>query len=121
VLRVRAGERVLIHADAGGVGHLAIQLAEGLGAHVTTTASAANHDWLRSLGADDCVDYRQADFTRGCAPFDAVLDSMGGDTLLRSIGHTKAGGRVVSIGDLPTPEIAGEFGKPWLGPVFWLL
>ena len=121
VLQVRPGQRVLIHAGAGGVGHLAIQLAKRLGAHVTTTASAASHDWLRSLGAAECVDYRQADFTRSCAPFDAVLDTMGGETLLRSIRHTRRDGRVVSVGDLPTPEIAGEFAKPWLAPVFWLL
>jgi len=121
VLKVGAGERVLIHAGGGGVGHLAIQLAKGLGAHVTTTASAASHDWLRELGADVCVDYRNADFRHECAPFDAVLDAMGGETLLRSIAHTRRGGRVVSIGDMPTPEVAAEFGKPWLGPVFWLL
>ncbi len=121
VLRVAPGERVLIHAGAGGVCHLAIQLAKGLGAHVTTTASAASHDWLRGLGADQCIDYRTADFRRECAPFDAVLDTMGGETLLRSIAHTRRGGRVVSVGDLPTPEIAAEFGKPWLAPVFWLL
>lgn len=121
VLRIGSGERVLIHAGGGGVGHLAIQLAKGMGAHVTTTASAASHDWLRGLGADVCVDYRHADFTHECAPFDAVLDTMGGDTLLRSIAHTRRGGRVVSVGDLPTPDVAAEFGKPWLAPVFWLL
>ena len=121
VLRVGAGERLLIHAGGGGVGHLAIQLAKGMGAHVTTTASAKSHDWLRGLGADVCVDYRHADFTQECPPFDAVLDTMGGDTLLRSIGHTRRDGRVVSVGDMPTPEVASEFGKPWLAPVFWLL
>ncbi|MBK7017441.1 MAG: NADP-dependent oxidoreductase [Sulfuritalea sp.] len=121
VLRVGAGERVLIHAGAGGVSHLAIQLAKQLGAHVTTTASTASHDWLRGLGADDCVDYREADFTRECAPFDAVLDTQGGETLRRSIAHTRRGGRVVSVGDLPTPEVAHELAKPWLAPVFWLL
>jgi NADPH:quinone reductase-like Zn-dependent oxidoreductase len=121
VLRVGAGERVLIHAGSGGVGHLAIQLAKRLGAHVTTTASASSHDWLHRIGADHCVDYRHADFTRECVPFDAVLDTIGGDILLRSIAHTRRGGRAVSIGDLPTPEVAGEFGKPWLAPVFWLL
>ncbi len=121
VLRLKAGERVLIHAGAGGVGHLAIQLAHGLGAHVTTTASAARHDWLRELGAVQCIDYRTADFTRVCEPFDAVLDSMGGETLLRSIAHTRRGGRVVSVGDLPTPEVASDYGKPWLAPVFWLI
>lgn len=121
VLQVGAGQRVLVHAGGGGVGHLAIQLAKVLGAHVTTTASAASHDWLHGLGADQCVDYHKADFTRVCAPFDAVLDTLGGETLLRSIGHTKPNGRVVSVSALPTPEIAGEFGKPWLAPVFWLL
>ncbi len=121
VLRIAAGERLLIHAGSGGVGHLAIQLAKGLGVHVTTTASATSHDWLRELGADVCVDYRHADFRHECAPFDAVLDALGGETLLRSITHTRRGGRVVSIGDLPTPEVAAEFGKPWLAPVFWLL
>jgi NADPH:quinone reductase-like Zn-dependent oxidoreductase len=121
VLNVQAGQHVLIHAGSGGVGHLAIQLAKSLGAQVTTTASAANHAWLHALGADVCVDYKQEDFSKICAPFDAVLDSQGGETLLRSIAHTKARGRVVSIGDLPTPEVASEFGKPWLKPVFWWL
>jgi NADPH:quinone reductase-like Zn-dependent oxidoreductase len=121
VLDIQRGQRVLIHAGSGGVGHLAIQLAKGLGAHVTTTASGDSHPWLQELGADECVDYRHADFARQCAPFDAVLDSQGGATLLRSIAHTRPGGRVVSIGDMPTPEVASEFGKPWLAPLFWLL
>ena len=121
ILGIHGGERVLIHAGSGGVGHLAIQLAKSLGAHVTTTASSDSHQWLRDLGADECVDYKHADFARQCAPFDAILDSQGGATLLRSIAHTKPGGRVVSIGDMPTPEVANEFGKPWLKPVFWLL
>lgn len=121
VLQVKAGQRVLIHAGSGGVGHLAIQLARDLGAHVTTTASAANHDWLKRLGAQQCVDYRVANFEQVCAPFDAVLDTQGGSILRRSIGHTRRGGRVVSIGDLPTPAVAFEFGKPWLAPVFFFL
>ena len=121
VLKIQSGQRILIHAASGGVGHLAIQLAKGLGAHVTATASSASHDWLRDLGADECIDYKHADFTKQCALFDAVLDSQGGETLLRSIAHTRPCGSVVSIGDLPTPEIASEFGKPWLAPVFWFL
>lgn len=121
VLRVKSGQRVLIHAGSGGVGHLAIQLARDLGAQVTTTASAANHAWLKRLGAQQCVDYRTEEFERVCAPFDAVLDTQGGAILRRSIRHTKRGGRVVSIGDLPTPAVAFEFGKPWLAPVFLML
>jgi NADPH:quinone reductase-like Zn-dependent oxidoreductase len=121
ILQVKTGQRVLIHAGSGGVGHLSIQLAKQLGAHVTTTAAAANHQALQTLGADVCVDYKTTDFQSVCAPFDAVLDSQGGDTLMRSIAHTKAGGAVVSIGDKPTPEVAHEFGKPILAPVFWWL
>ncbi len=121
VLQLKAGQRVLIHAGSGGVGHLAIQLAKHLGAHVTTTASSDSHAWLTELGADICVDYKTQDFTKVCAPFDAVLDSQGGEILLRSIAHSKAGGAVVSIGDVPTPEVATEFGKPLLKPVFWWL
>ena len=121
VLKVRSSERILIHAGSGGVGHLAIQLAKALGAHVTTTASNENHDWLHQLGADVCIDYKREDFTQACEYFDCVLDTQGGHTLLASIGHTRLGGRVVSIGDLPTPEVATEFSKPWLLPVFWFL
>jgi NADPH:quinone reductase-like Zn-dependent oxidoreductase len=120
-LRLQPGQRVLIHAGAGGVGHLAIQLAKGLGAHVTTTASPDCHAWLTKLGADVCVDYKTQDFRSVCAPFDAVLDSQGGINLLHSIAHTTPGGAVVSIGDVPTPEVAREFAKPWLAPVFWWL
>ncbi len=121
ILQVQAGQRVLIHAGSGGVGHLAIQFAKQLRAHVTTTAASANHQALQALGADVCVDYKTADFQSVCAPFDAVLDTQGGDTLMRSIAHTRSGGAVVSIGDKPTPEVAHEFAKPILAPVFWWL
>ena len=100
---------------------MAIQLAKHLGAHVSTTASTDTHAWLTALGADCCIDYKNQDFTQACAPFDAVLDSQGGAILLRSIAHTQAGGAVVSIGDVPTPEVADDLGKPLLKPVFWWL
>lgn len=122
VLQVKPGQRVLIHAGAGGVGHLAVQLAKSLGAVVATTGSAARHEFLRSLGADEVVDYRHARFEDVIAPVDAVLDTQGGEILRRSIAHTKPGGTVVSIGGMPTPEIADEFGKPvWVRWLFALL
>ena len=121
VLQLKAGQRVLIHAGSGGVGHLAIQLAKHLGAHVSTTASKDTHAWLTELGADCCIDYKTGDFTKLSAPFDAVLDTQGGTILLRSLAHTKAGGAVVSIGDVPTPEVASDLGKPLLKPIFWWL
>lgn len=122
VLRVQPGQRVLIHAGAGGVGHLAIQLAKALGAVVATTGSRSRFDFLRSLGADELVDYRNERFEDRIAPLDAVLDTQGGEILRRSIAHTRPGGAVVTIGGLPTPEVAVEFGKPfWLRWLFALI
>lgn len=122
VLRVQPGQRVLIHAGSGGVGHLAIQLAKSLGAVVATTGSTARFPLLRELGADECVDWRGERFEERIAPVDAVLDTQGGDILRRSIAHTKRGGAVVTIGGIPTPEVADEFGRPvWLRWLFAFL
>jgi NADPH:quinone reductase-like Zn-dependent oxidoreductase len=75
---IEAGQRVLIHAGAGGVGHLAIQIAKAKGAHVITTASTGKHDFVRSLGADEAIDYRTQDFSTLARDFDVVLDAAGG-------------------------------------------
>ncbi|MFH8348208.1 NADP-dependent oxidoreductase [Streptomyces sp. NPDC018045] len=101
---VRPGQRVLIHAAAGGVGHLAVQIAKAKGAHVIGTASAAKHDFLRSLGADEVIDYRETDFAEAVGPVDVVLDTIGGDTLTRSLDVVREGGTVVSILVGSTPE-----------------
>ncbi|MET7573500.1 NADP-dependent oxidoreductase [Streptomyces sp. NPDC005492] len=76
--RVRPGDRVLIHAAAGGVGHVAVQLARELGAYVIGTARPVHHDFLRELGADELIDYTATDFRTTLAPVDAVLDLVGG-------------------------------------------
>ncbi|ANB10025.1 NADPH:quinone reductase [Streptomyces ambofaciens] len=94
---VRPGQRVLIHAAAGGVGHAAVQIAKARGAHVIGTASAAKHEFLRSLGADETVDYRETDFAEVVKDVDVVLDTIGGDTSLRSLRVLRPGGIVVSI------------------------
>ncbi|KAA6215381.1 NADP-dependent oxidoreductase [Streptomyces albofaciens JCM 4342] len=94
---IRPGQRVLIHAAAGGVGHLAVQIAKAKGAHVIGTASAAKHDFLRSLGADEVIDYRETDFVAAAGTVDVVLDCIGGDTLTRSLDVVREGGTVVSI------------------------
>ncbi|NEY33355.1 zinc-binding dehydrogenase [Streptomyces sp. PRKS01-65] len=94
---VRPGQRVLIHAAAGGVGHVAVQIAKARGAYVIGTASAGKHDFLRSIGVDEPVDYRQADFAETVRDVDAVLDTIGGDTALRSLRVLRPGGIVVSI------------------------
>ncbi|MFJ4417062.1 NADP-dependent oxidoreductase [Streptomyces sp. NPDC088925] len=109
---LRAGQRVLVHAAAGGVGHLAVQLAKERGAHVTGTASAPKHDFLRALGADACVDYRTEDFTAAEEPYDVVLDPIGGETATRSVGVLRPGGVLVSLvpGAPDTPAAAEKAG-----------
>ncbi|MFI8946266.1 NADP-dependent oxidoreductase [Streptomyces sp. NPDC053750] len=102
---VRQGQRVLIHAAAGGVGHVAVQIAKARGAYVIGTASAGKHAFLRSLGADETVDYRETDFTEVVKDVDVVLDTIGGDTSLRSLRVLRPGGVVVSI----LPVGSGEF------------
>jgi len=101
-----AGQRVLIHAAAGGVGHLAVQLAKWKGAHVIATASAHNHDFLRKLGADQVVDYKTVCFEAAVEPVDVVLDTLGGETQERSWKVLKPGGILVSIASPPSAEEA---------------
>ena len=88
---------VLIHAGAGAVGHLAIQLAKRQGAFITTTAQEENFAWLKQYGADQCVDYTQSDFTKIVSNIDVVIDLVGGKTGLDSIQVLKPGGRLVTI------------------------
>ena len=101
---VRAGQRVLIHAAAGGVGHYAVQLAKERGAYVIGTASPGKVDFVRSLGADEVVDYTHVQFEEAVAPVDLVLDSIGGDHLSRSLRVVKPGGRLTSIVGI-SPEL----------------
>ncbi|MCC3160580.1 NADP-dependent oxidoreductase [Hymenobacter sp. 15J16-1T3B] len=100
---VQAGQRVLVHAAAGGVGHFAVQLAKERGAYVIGTSSAAKRDFVRDLGADEHVDYQAGPFEQAVAPVDVVLDTVGGPNLVRSASVLKPGGRLVSILGM-TPE-----------------
>ncbi|WP_225825216.1 NADP-dependent oxidoreductase [Streptomyces naphthomycinicus] len=93
--RVRPGDRVLVHAAAGGVGHVAVQLAKELGAQVVGTARAANHDFLRGLGADELIDHTTTDFRTAVAPVDTVLDLVGGAYGPRSLDVLRPGGLLV--------------------------
>lgn len=94
---VRPGQRVLIHAAAGGVGHLAVQIAKARGATVIGTASAGKHELLRELGADELVDYRTTDFTEVVGDVDVVLDTLAGDVRTRSLDVLRTGGTLVTI------------------------
>jgi NADPH:quinone reductase-like Zn-dependent oxidoreductase len=100
--QLKAGETILIQGGAGGVAGFAIQLAKHLGATVITTASAANHAYVRRLGADRVIDYNAEDFTTAIADCDVVFDTVGGDVQVRSYAVLKPGGRLVWVA--PAPE-----------------
>jgi NADPH:quinone reductase-like Zn-dependent oxidoreductase len=97
VAHVQPGERVLVHAAAGGVGHLAVQIAKARGAHVIGTASVAKHNLLHDLGVDEAVDYRAEAFERAVEPVDLVLDLVGGEVSLRSLDVLRPDGRMVCV------------------------
>ena len=96
-LQLASGETILIQGGAGGVAGFAIQLAKHIGAHVVTTASAANHAYVRGLGADEVIDYRTEDFTHKVSACDAVFDTVGGEVALRSFAVLRPGGRAAFI------------------------
>ena len=106
-LKLKAGETILIQGGAGGVAAFAIQLSKHLGARVITTASAVNHDYLRTIGADEIIDYNAVDFTKVVKNCDAVFDTVGGDVAQRSFAVLKPGGRAAFIASgpqAPKPE-----------------
>lgn len=94
---VKAGDRVLIHAASGGVGHYAVQLAKELGAYVIGTSSAANREFVLSLGADEHIDYHNQNLADAIHDIDFVLDCLGPDNIIKSLPVIKDGGKVTSI------------------------
>ena len=96
-LQLARGETILIQGGAGGVAGVAIQLAKHIGARVVTTASAANHAYVRGLGADEVIDYRAEDFTHRVSGCDAVFDTVGGEVALKSFAVLRPGGRAAFI------------------------
>jgi len=107
---LRRGQRVLIHAAAGGVGSMAVQQARLAGAYVIGTASGANVNMLKDLGADDVIDYRTQDFSK-LSGIDLVLDALGGETLEKSWSVLREGGRVVSLVDFDIASRNGMIGE----------
>jgi NADPH:quinone reductase-like Zn-dependent oxidoreductase len=105
---LQAGQRVLIHAAAGGVGHVAVQIAKARGAYVIGTASEGKHDFLRKLGADELIDYRSTDFAEAVRDVDVVLDTIGDDYSLRSLRVLRPGGLLVSILPVGSDELYQE-------------
>jgi alcohol dehydrogenase len=115
---VQPGQRVLIHAGAGGVGSLAIQIAKIFGLHVTVTTSGKNVDFVRSLGADEVVDHTKEDVAGRSRDLDVVFDTLGAASEIRSMELVKAGGVVVGVSGLPEPSSKIV---PWFArPIVWL-
>ena len=111
---LQKGESILIQAGAGGVGSLAIQFAKTAEAHIITTARKSNHEYVRSLGAEDAIDYREASLEEGIRHFapqgvDVVFDTLGGEALKESYSLLKPGGRLVSIVEQPDQALAEKF------------
>lgn len=106
---IQAGQRVLIHAAAGGVGSIAVQIARIYGCYVIGTASEGNIEFVKSLGADEVIDYKKQDFSQILKDMDVVLDTIGGSTQENSWKVLKEGGILVSIINKPPEEIAAQY------------
>lgn len=105
---VREGQKVLIHAASGGVGHIAVQIANNLGATVVGTSSAKNRDFVLGLGADEHIDYRGYDWATHPREFDFVLDTIGGENIDHSLEVTREGGTLISIPSGLNEEVASK-------------
>ncbi len=117
--KLKKGEKVLIHGGAGGVGSFAIQIAKHVGAYVYTTASTHNHELVKSLGADEAIDYKNEDFTQILSEIDVVFDTIGGDVQSSSYQVLrKETGRLVTIVGQPDEKEATEYGVKAYG--VWL-
>jgi NADPH:quinone reductase-like Zn-dependent oxidoreductase len=108
--QLKSGQKVLIHAGAGGVGSMAIQIAKSLGAFVATTGSGKNEEFLISLGADKVVNYEKQAFEKELEYYDLVIDTMGGEIQNKSYSVLKKGGKLVSIVNQPDQKLAEDFG-----------
>lgn len=118
---VKPGQRVLVHAGAGGLGSTVVQVAKHLGAYVATTAHSKDIEKVRELGADEVVDYTSTDFADVLSGYDVVLDSLGTASLEKSLTVLKPGGLAISVVGPPDPHFATQLGQPLLKPVVALL
>lgn len=112
--KLQKGKKVFIQAGSGGVGTFAIQLAKHLGATVATTTGTGNVALVKSLGADVVIDYKKDAFEAHLSGYDVVLNSQDGQTLVKSLGVLKPGGRLISISGPPDPQFAHDIKAPWL-------
>ena len=121
VAQVKPGQKVLVHAGAGGLGSTVIQVAKHLGAYVATTASTKDQDKVRAFGADEVIDFTQQDFADVLSGYDVVLDSLGGPNLDKSLTILRPGGLAISVVGPPDPAFARQLRRPIFAPVMAVL
>jgi alcohol dehydrogenase len=109
-LHLQAGQKILIHGGAGGIGSVAIQLAKHLGAYVAATAAADDIGFVKEMGADEAIDYTSQKFEELLQDYDAVFDTVGGETAIKSYAVLKTGGQLVSMAAAPDEALAAEHG-----------
>jgi NADPH:quinone reductase-like Zn-dependent oxidoreductase len=108
-MKLQKGQKILIHGGSGGIGSMAIQMAKYLGAHVATTARKDKSEYLKTLGADEIIDYKDEVFEEKLKDFDAVFDTVGGDTYKRSFKVLQKGGIIVSMLEQPDQELMDKY------------
>lgn len=119
-IRLSAGQKIIIHGGAGGLGSVAIQIAKHIGAYIATTVSLGNKDYVKNLGADEIIDYKNQNFETILHDFDAVFDTVGGDTYVKSFQVLKKNGVIVSMLVQPNKDLMEKYGVKaileWTGP-----
>lgn len=121
IAQVKPNQKILVHAGAGGLGSTIIQLAKYLGAYVATTAKSNDETLLRGLGADEIIDYKNTDFSKILSGYDLVIDSLGDESLAKSMTILKPGGLAISVVGPPDMAFANQLGQPILKPLMALL
>jgi len=114
-IKLKSGDRILIHGGSGGIGSIVIQLAKSIGAYVATTVGTDSIEFVKNLGADEVIDYKNQKFEELLKDFDAVFDTVGGETVNKSFKVLKKGGVIVSMLGAPNPELAKEYNVTAIG------
>ncbi len=114
-IKLKSGQKILIHGGAGGIGTFALQIAKSTGAYVATTVNAKDKEFVKSLGADPVIDYKSESFEKMLSDFDAVFDTVGGETLDKSFQVLKSGGIIVSMMGEPNEALAKKYGVIAIG------
>ncbi len=114
-IKLKSGQKILIHGGAGGIGHVAVQVAKALGAYVAVTAASKDVEFVKSLGADQVINYQKEDFSQDLKDFDAVYDTVGGEVTNKSFKVLKKGGVIVSMLGQPDEQLVKEYGVTAIG------